>query len=168
MSICAKVYVCVCMYMWFIFATWLIYMCDIRMRNTGSFTCATWLIHMCDMIPSYVRHDAFMYVTWLMHVCAGSSRSALLCVRHNLIMCSYVRHDAFTFQHDSCICATWSIHMCHSTHSYLQHDSIICATPLIHMCAGSSRGVTPLSYSRARGRSDVRAYLAGKFSKSQP
>jgi len=131
-----------------------------RVRH-DSFICVIWFLHMCG-------HDAFMYVTWLMHVCAGSSRSALLCVRHNLIMCSYVRHDAFTFQHDSCICATWSIHMCHSTHSYLQHDSIICATPLIHMCAGSSRGVTPLSYSRARGRSDVRAYLAGKFSKSQP
>jgi len=34
----------------------------------------------------------------------------------------------------SFICATWLIHMCDTTHSYVWHDSFICVTWLIHMC----------------------------------
>ena len=40
---------------------------------------------------------------------------------------SYVRHD-------SCIFATWFIHMCDMTHAYVRHDSFIRVTWLIHMC----------------------------------
>ena len=31
-------------------------------------------------------------------------------------------------------CATWLIHMCDMTHSYVRHDSFVCATPPIHVC----------------------------------
>jgi len=36
--------------------------------------------------------------------------------------------------HDPFRCATWLIHMCDMTHSYVWHDSFICVAWLIHMC----------------------------------
>jgi len=54
----------------------------------------------------------------------------------------HVWHDGVTcvtrfihmWKHNLFTCATWLIHMCDMTHSYVRHDSFICATWLIHMC----------------------------------
>jgi len=46
-----------------------------------------------------------------------------------------VWHESFMYVwHDSLICVTWLIHMCHMTHTYVWHDSFICVTWLIHIC----------------------------------
>jgi len=115
-------------YVWhdsFIFATWLIHMCDMTHSYVwhDSFICEIWLIHMCDMTHLYVWHDSFICVTWLIHTCDMTH--------------SYVRHDSF-------IHVTWLIHTCDMTHSYVRHDSFIrermkdsvrySKTWLIHIC----------------------------------
>ena len=40
---------------------------------------------------------------------------------------SYVSHNSF-------VCVTRLIRMCHTTHSYVWHDSFVCVTRLIRMC----------------------------------
>ena len=131
---------------WFVYATWLIYMCDCCLciwlfAREFVLIRATWLNHTCNKAHSYVRHDSF--------ICATSA-FIYGCLRWNSFW--YVRRD-------SIILATWLIRTCNMTHlyvrllplrmavcagicydtcdvtqSYLRHDWFICATWLIHMC----------------------------------
>ena len=68
----------------------------------------------CDMTHSYVWH----------------THKRILSLARFCLACLHVCN----MWHDSFICATWLIHMCDVTHSYVQRDSFICATWLIHMC----------------------------------
>ena len=148
-------------YVWhdsFICVTWLIHMCDMthyvwrdlsmcvifcHVKHDEWFICATWLIHMCKMTHSYVWHNSIDYAMYVWHdiyKCAMSRRliSQVTHIWHSLIQ----RNGAFStwtsggFDSKSHwhACATWLIHMCDMTHSYVQHDSFICVSWLIHMC----------------------------------
>jgi len=71
-------------------------------------------------LPTLQCHNickASLLHTWLSHVA-----DVLVCSP----MCSSRYRDSF-------VCATWLIHMCDMTHSYVRHDSFTCATLLSHM-----------------------------------
>jgi len=128
-----------------------------RNESCHAFMCATSRIHACDMnrmseachmceygsdvargrtigVQSNETCHAFMCVMWLMwvrHVTRVNipeqwrGRGAyyrLVAGTSNLI---------FDRLFDR---ATWLIHMCDMTHSYVWHDSFICVTRLIHIC----------------------------------
>jgi len=137
--------------------TWLVYICG----TIHSHMCRVILAHMRDIIHSCVTRDSFMCVMWRIH--AGDItfvyvtslyvrrhayvwrdacyQPSLLKLHHRPMTMShsYMRHDSFktwlNSRHDSFIPATWLIHTCDMTHSYMTHsrrDSFIQATWLIH------------------------------------
>jgi len=103
---------------WFIYVTWLIYMCDM------------WLIHKCDMTYSYVWHDSFI------HVASGSYYCSLLVMIH---MCAMTHWCVW---HDSFICMIWLIHtpskrlllsLTSGTDSRVWHNLIVRVTWLLYL-----------------------------------
>ena len=86
-----------------------------------TFLFATWLIDMCDMTHWYVWH--FSCICLKPELLWWNPRVAVMCVTCHTRMCdmthSYVCRDPF-------MCVTWPIHMCDMTNSYVWHDSLIC------------------------------------------
>jgi len=111
--------------------------------SSDSFTGATRLIPTCDMPQSYVRHVSFMYTTTKPWLCSIDAIANVFLLLMRLLMC--VRHD-------SVICATWRIHTCDVTHSYVQQQHMcnnnICATNTTnvpqqqHVCHNNNKCAT--------------------------
>jgi len=102
--------------------TWLI-MC-------GMTHCVIWLVHVGLMCGCYEH----LCVWERVFVCVCTC----MCVRVSILLygCTRLRSSS------TCVvthpCVPWLIYSCDMTHSYMWHDSFICVTLLIHMCHDSS------------------------------
>ena len=131
-------YVCGCQNMW----TWEFTMLAFTMisalkqafsqmtRRCDSWICVTQSNHVCDVPCSCVCHDWCICVIWLIcvivHACDTSHE------RHQFMSDSLV--CLFHMSHDSFMCVTWLIQMCHITHSPVSNDSFKRVTWPTHMC----------------------------------
>jgi len=109
------------------------------------FLFATWLIYVCDMTrtPSHVRRDSCMCATWYVW------HDSLICVARlgwlgRRAMCD-VRRDSF-------MCATWlgRLHKCDVTRLCVRYDLFICVTCLVYMCGTAWLTETTFYARRAR------------------
>jgi len=101
-----------------------------------SFIYVTWRIHMCDMTHSWAWHDALVRMIWLIDIGDVSYwygwRDVVVCVTCRMFMdirlsSGCIRDKTHSFvSHDSFICVTRLIHVCHMTHSYVLHHSFMC------------------------------------------
>jgi len=122
-----------------------------------SFIWVTWLIHMCAMTHSYVWHDSLVPVWHYSitrnrqskrrgfhhHICVTLLNYSVMqcdaepvlciCVYIYTYMCSMTQPKQRGF-HSHHKCASWLIHMCDTTHSYMWHDSFIWVTWLTYQC----------------------------------
>ena len=105
----------------------------------------TWCMHVCDMTHSCMLHDPFMCVPWCMHVCdmthsrmlhdtflsSPSLVTAPVCTPYTEVCTATCVMTHSCMGHDSFIYATWLMHSCDVTHSYVCNDSIMCVTGLV-------------------------------------
>jgi len=95
----------------FIYAPWLMYMCDLTLSYVrhDSCICVIWNFYMCAMTHLYVRNDPFICVTWLLHICTWHTG-----VKSHI----YIRHifDMTPIWYQSSIFA----HAAYSNRSYLK------------------------------------------------
>jgi len=107
----------------------------------------TWLIHLCvhnscmrhDRSPSYMWHDAFMYVTGLMHIrvwrhdsCMWHDSFMYVCTRWHLLK---MPTNSSYMWHVSCIHVTWHIHVRDMSRAYMcAATSLKNTTGLTHLC----------------------------------
>jgi len=112
----------------FIFATWLIYMCDMTHSYVrhDSFICATWLIHMCDMIPSYMWQVSFIFATWLIHTCDMSVTCSMTgscdITAVTLLNTSWLMNESCQWVMSQCVYQRWLMN--ESCYSCTLHDSV--------------------------------------------
>jgi len=100
-----------------------------------------WMSHVTRMNESWLLIDAGMNYYWCLYTHLRSApgswqfhlqrvASRHVCVRGWPWYYSGLNASFICLL----ICATWLIHVCGMTHSYVWHDSLRCVTWLIHMC----------------------------------
>jgi len=142
-------YICICTYGWLIICA--VYCVAVYYRLQHSVSHMLWLICMYDVTHLHVRHVWIpVCATWrvcyvarvisrirarhLTHRINESCRTLIQMCDMTCHVAERTRHVAHMNRHDWLICATWPVHMCDMTDSYVWRDVFTRAIWLIHMC----------------------------------
>ena len=104
---------------------WLRRMCVITCSCVWHDSCirVTWLVYACYWTRSYVWHDSFIRVVWLVHTCDVR----VICVRVIYVWRTCDRWN-------TCLCATWPIHMCDVPNLHVWPDSFASVMSIVYTC----------------------------------